>query len=172
MSENLIAELWTKCRPPSTPEKTGYEINLSICKSAGRFGSRYGEHHGLARRGCGDVWSRVKNNALLYATVHSDAWERIRLHKHTPPTDNGDRCLWLLAAAWRAVKWLDTEDLTQQQVICLRKFVTNLKAGVSSLPAGFAIDAEERLREDELERSKPAGPKMKPTKSKQTTYVN
>lgn len=172
MSEQFMSELWGKFPPPRSLERTGRDINMSICRAANRRGPRYTQHHGYARRGCGDVWARVKNNALLYATVHLKAWDRMRVHKDTPPVDDGDRCLWLLAAAWRAVKWLDTQDLTQEQVIEIRRLVTHLKAGVSSLPAGFAIDVEEQLREDELERAKPPGPKMRPSKAKKTVYVS
>lgn len=167
-----LSELWGKHRPPATAEKAGHDINMSVCRAAGRTGKRYGQHQGLARRGCGELWGRVKNNALLYTAVHPEAWERVRLHGHQPPVLDGDRCLWLLAAAWRVVQWLDSEDLTQAQVIALRTTVTNLKAGVTSLPTGFAIEAEEQLREDERERAKPAGPDLVPAKAKKTDLPN
>lgn len=167
----FLRDLWLACAlPPEELEQVGRDINMSICKSV--FADSDTKDHGMARRGCGDVWARVKDRALLYATVEEKAWKRVRKLGPRPPKGDGDRCLWLLAAAWRAVRWLDGEKLSQQQLFMVRRFVTNLKGGVASLPSGFVIEAEARLREDELERSKPAGPEFAPAQATETTYVH
>lgn len=161
-----LPELWNGHTPPEDVEEAGRAINMSICESACRFGPQDAQGFGIARRGCGDVWARVKDRALLYDTVHPEAWPYVCGLGPNPPEGDGQRCLWLLAAAWRAMTWLDQEELTQKQLHMIRNLVTNLKAGVASLPSGFALDAEAQLREDESERAKPPGPKLVPAKAK------
>jgi len=168
---NSLAELWKAHTPPPDPEEAGIAINVAICDAVARLEEQDAEGIGIARRGCGDVWSRVKDRALLVEVVHQGTWERVRkLGPETPKLDQ-ERCLWLLAAAWRVMAWLDRETLTQKQLHKVRSIVTNLKSGVSSLPSGFAIEAELQLREDEYERAKPPGPKMVPSKAKTTVNV-
>ncbi len=165
-------DLWPNHIPPEDLEQAGHDINMSICRAALDQGETNTRFYGIARRGCGDVWSRVKNSALLYDTVQPDAWERVRKLGPKPPEDDGDRCLWLLAAAWRAIQWLDNEKLVQQQLNMIRRFVTNLKSGVSSLPNGFVLEAEKTLHQDENERNKPKGPKPQRSRMKKTNFVN
>ena len=166
-----LAELWKAHTPPSDPEEAGIAIHVAICDAVSRLDEQDADGIGIARRGCGDVWSRVKDRALLVEVVHQGTWERVRkLGPETPKLDH-ERCLWLLAATWRVMTWLDRETLNQKQLHKVRTIVTNLKSAVTSLPSGFAIEAEEQLREDERERAKPAGPKMVPAKAKKEDLI-
>ena len=49
---------------------------------------------------------------------------------------------------------------------------SQLAGGVASLSSDFVLEAGERLREDEVERARPAGPEVKLAQAKKTTYVH
>ena len=165
----LLARLWDKHVPPRDIEKVLDDIHRSVCDSMLHVNQM---ERKVVRRGAASIASKLEDSALLVAAVKPKAWGRVRKLKiDKVPKDHGLRCQWLLAAAWRAARWLDKEPLTEAELKAVRSLVTDGKAAASSIPSGFRIDAEEVLRNDEEERSKVPGPELVEGDASDSVYV-
>ena len=105
-AKRSLERLWAAHTPPENVEEVFDDVHRAICRSMVETCCQ--DRKG-PRRGAAQMANQLEHSALLVVATQPKLWLDARsLGLSDCPADHRLRCLWLLAAAWRFVRWLDS----------------------------------------------------------------